>query len=241
MTTAVEVINRQIHGIDVSISKSKRRTLMIRVSDGKVQAFMPKRLSESHIEEFVAKKLRWIQRKIQQQLSVPSYIPKRYLNGEVFYYLGQPYTLRVIQGSPASVSKNYDQIVVVTRRTEQHANYANTVHRQLRQWYWQAAEQELQARTDYYAERMQLKYSSLIVRQYKSRWGSCSAKGEISYNWQILLAPLAIVDYLVVHELAHLKQHNHSPRFWALVATQIPDYKARRQWLKEQGGRLRID
>ena len=73
---------------------------------------------------------------------------------------------------------------------------------------------------------------SVAVKDYKSRWGSCSAKGDISYNWKIVLAPHRIVDYVVVHELCHMLEHNHSSRYWKLVEKYVPDYRERRDWLK---------
>jgi len=77
--------------------------------------------------------------------------------------------------------------------------------------------------------------NSISVRDYKSRWGSCSSKGEISYNWRIIIAPHQIVDYVVVHELCHLKHPNHSPEYWKSVKRVNPEYKEHRQWLKEHG------
>lgn len=86
-----------------------------------------------------------------------------------------------------------------------------------------------------FADRMGITYGRITVREQKTRWGSCSAKGNLNFNWKLVLMPEAIIDYLVVHELAHRKQMNHSPEFWKIVETEIPDYWERRQWLKIHG------
>lgn len=96
----------------------------------------------------------------------------------------------------------------------------------------------LEERISYFAGRMKVDYNRITIRAQKTRWGSCSAKGNLNFNWKLMLAPGEILDYVVVHELAHRIEMNHSPRFWQQVAQILPDYKARRNWLKENGGRL---
>lgn len=96
----------------------------------------------------------------------------------------------------------------------------------------------LEHRVSYYAKRMGVTYGRIAIRDQKTRWGSCSAKGNLNFNWKLSLAPLEILDYVVVHELAHRMEMNHSPRFWELVERILPDYRQRRNWLKENGRRL---
>lgn len=100
----------------------------------------------------------------------------------------------------------------------------------------QAARKILTARACFFAERMGVDFGSVSVRQQRTRWGSCSARGNLSFNWKLVLMPQEILDYVVVHELAHRREMNHSPRFWAVVAAQLPDYGRRRAWLKTHGG-----
>ncbi len=90
----------------------------------------------------------------------------------------------------------------------------------------------------YFAERMGVSYGTVTVREQKTRWGSCSAKGNLNFNWKLALMPEEILDYLVVHELAHRVEMNHSPAFWAVVAEEIPDYKTRREWLRQNGAKF---
>ena len=89
-----------------------------------------------------------------------------------------------------------------------------------------------------YAGIMQVTFGTITVRDQKTRWGSCSAKGNLNFNWRLILAPEPVLDYVVIHELAHRKEMNHSDRFWNLVETVMPDYRNQRRWLKDHGDRL---
>ena len=89
-----------------------------------------------------------------------------------------------------------------------------------------------------YGRLMEVTYGRITVRDQKTRWGSCSGKGNLNFNWRLILAPEEVLDYVVVHELAHRREMNHSPRFWAVVEAVLPDYRKQRQWLKVNGERL---
>lgn len=105
------------------------------------------------------------------------------------------------------------------------------------------AAQELPGKVAYFAQQIGVSYGRITIRNQKTRWGSCSAKGNLNFNCLLMLAPEDVLDYVVVHELCHRKEMNHSESFWAEVEKVLPDYKRRRKWLKEHGGRLiaRID
>lgn len=90
----------------------------------------------------------------------------------------------------------------------------------------------------YYAERMGVSYNKITIRDQKTRWGSCSGKGNLNFNWRLVLAPVAVLDYVVVHELAHRKEMNHSSRFWNIVGEMMPDYQTHRSWLRNHGNNL---
>lgn len=91
-------------------------------------------------------------------------------------------------------------------------------------------------KSEFYSKCMDVSYERIAVKDQATRWGSCSRKGNLNFNWRLILMPEEILDYVVVHELAHLKQLNHSPEFWKIVQEVLPDYKSRRKWLKENGG-----
>lgn len=122
--------------------------------------------------------------------------------------------------------------------------YTQTQRLALEKRYKEAAREYIPKRADYYLaaypDLFPRCHSRISVREQKTRWGSCSSKGTLSFNWKLMLAPPAILDYVIVHELCHLAHMNHSERFWSCVATILPDYKERRKWLKEHGNELTL-
>lgn len=109
---------------------------------------------------------------------------------------------------------------------------------ELESLYRARARRQLEARASYFAEQMGVTYNRILVRAARTRWGSCSAQGNLNFHWKLILMPPEILDYVVVHELAHRKEMNHSARFWAEVEKVLPDYASRRKWLKDNGGQV---
>jgi len=114
------------------------------------------------------------------------------------------------------------------------------VRNALVRWYKRHAQIKLQEKAYRYTKVVGVDAGRIGIKTFKSRWGSCSAKGRIDFNWKIVMAPNRIVDYVVVHELCHLKQHDHSPKFWKEVERVIPDYAECKEWLKVNAGRLEV-
>lgn len=106
------------------------------------------------------------------------------------------------------------------------------------QRYRELAGRVIARRAEDYARQMQVTYKRITIRDQKTRWGSCSVKGNLNFNWRLILAPEEVLDYVVVHELAHLKEMNHSGRFWKQVETVMPDFAKHRLWLKQNGDML---
>jgi hypothetical protein len=104
--------------------------------------------------------------------------------------------------------------------------------------YRKKAGEKLRERVAFFAEKMKVDYGRISVKAAKTRWGSCSAEGNLNFHWKLILMPPEVLDYVVVHELAHRKEMNHSPRFWKEVEMILPDYRKRRLWLKENGGKV---
>ncbi|MCH5280357.1 MAG: M48 family metallopeptidase [Lachnospiraceae bacterium] len=106
--------------------------------------------------------------------------------------------------------------------------------------YRNGAKEYIPKRVSYFARMLSVSYGTITIRDQKTRWGSCSSKGNLSFNWRLILAPPQVLDYVVVHELCHRKEMNHSKRFWELVESIIPDYAAHRKWLKDNGNQLSL-
>ena len=103
------------------------------------------------------------------------------------------------------------------------------------QWLRTEGAERFRQKTDFWAARMKVTYGRITIRDQKTRWGSCSSGGNLNFNWRLLLMPERVMDYVIVHELAHRREMNHSAAFWQIVETYLPDYRERRQWLKETG------
>lgn len=151
-----------------------------------------------------------------------------------------PYTLpdRKIQEFVAQkenwIRKTLEKVSVRENIMPQSAGFSEAKKRM----YKRKAAETLSARVHFFARQMGVSFSGITVREQKTRWGSCSSLGNLNFNWKLILAPPEILDYVVVHELCHRKEMNHSPAFWREVEKVLPDYEARRQWLKENGWKL---
>jgi predicted metal-dependent hydrolase len=225
-------------GFTVTIVKSKRRkTMALKVDHKGVSIHIPYSLLIAKAESFVQKKTNWIKTKLSQQAQT-IVAEKQFIDGESFLVLDEAHTLRLYDSNQSpSVAKNNLDIEFYGRlkRLSKPAIRAAIIS-----WYKQYANDYLQARTQWLGEITDLYPSSITIKTYKARWGSCSIKGDIHFNWQLIQAPQVVVDYVIIHELCHLHHHNHSAYFWNLVAHFCPDYKRQRQWLKNNGHSLSI-
>ena len=146
--------------------------------------------------------------------------------------------LKLTQNGPDALKLVGDHFVLGIDKNHSIERRNEFVQEQINHWYWIHSEKRLKDKTNRYAKLLGLTPKSVSVREYKSRWGSCSIHGDISYNWKVIIAPHRIVDYVVVHELCHMLEHNHSPAYWKRVKRTIADYEDCREWLKINGSRL---
>ena len=143
---------------------------------------------------------------------------------------------RFVQKNRAWIAKKLDQAAQRQQRRQAH-QWQPFTEQELRALA-ERAKKELPPRVRQYAERMGVTYGRITIRNQRTRWGSCSSKGNLNFNCLLMLTPEEVQDYVIVHELAHRVEMNHSPRFWAIVAAVLPDYKKQRQWLKKEGAIL---
>lgn len=229
------------HDFEFEVRRSHRRkTLCLQIQDGQVKVMVPARTAERQIQALLDKHTPWIRKKLSEQAARPAAAPKTYLDGETYQYLGQELLLKVVEGPPWPAERTgRDLIVTVPARIVEAARQAK-VRDRLYEWYRQAALEEFRDRTASCARRLGVSPKTVGVKTYRRRWGSCSSRGEITYNWRLIIAPEPIVDYVVAHEVAHLAQHNHSAAFWRIVEGLMPDYRAHQAWLNRNGGILAI-
>ncbi|MGZ8161129.1 MAG: M48 family metallopeptidase [Methylobacter sp.] len=220
------------------IRSSRRKTAAIKIQKGKVFVIVPEWLTMAAIESLVTNKNRWIKEKLAIQNEIIAIKPKAFVSGESFSFLGRTHPLKIESGLYPFIKLHQDELVVSVR--DKTADNAPAIKQLLIQWYKQQAESELRDKTERYSRTIGVKPSSVTIKSFKSRWGSCSVTGGIQYNWKIIIAPDRIVNYVVIHELCHILHHNHSPAFWKAVEKHCHDYRACSAWLKTNGGRLEI-
>ncbi|MEJ5223394.1 MAG: SprT family zinc-dependent metalloprotease [Anaerolineales bacterium] len=213
--------------------RSRRKTVSIIVHHtGQVVVRAPLRLSEKVIREFVEGKRAWITAK-QAELARQQPSARQFAPGEMFLYLGQSYPLTVTSAQRPALR--------LTEAFELSRAALPRARQTFERWYRAQAAKVISQRAALFAAQFGLRYQSIRISAARTRWGSCSSKGALSFTWRLVMAPLEIIDYVVVHELAHLVHHNHSPAFWAQVETMLLDYRARRAWLKKYGHTLTLD
>ena len=222
------------------IRRSDRaRRARIQVSADGVEVVVPRRLPLREVEPFVQGKRAWIERTLRRMREAEAERPPALLQdgGEVCY-LGEPLTLstRTEPGrSRAHVARRGCELLVVVSRPG-----PEPLRDALERWYRRRARIEVAERLDAATARAGLSYAGLQIRGQRTRWASCSSNGAMSFNWRLLLAPHEILDYVVEHEVTHLEVHDHSSRFWSLLARRSPGYKAHEAWLRRHGPSLRL-
>lgn len=169
---------------------------------------------------------------------------KQFVSGEKFLFLGEEYTLevRISEARAGIVGISEDKLVVFVKEDEncQPDSQKEAVSMALNAWYEKQAHIWIPRRVRHYASVVDEKYARIFIKNQKSRWGSCSSARNLNFNWRLIMAPIEVLDYVVVHELCHLKQMNHSEAFWAEVEKVLPDYEERKKWLDENGKWLRL-
>tara|TARA_A200000113_G_scaffold221499_1_gene233447 strand:- start:158 stop:844 length:687 start_codon:yes stop_codon:yes gene_type:complete len=224
-------------GLQVEIIKTNRKkSVSIQLKDGQVRVRAPRSLSDKRIDDLIKKRIPWIKKKLEECVKRPKAIEKKYVDGQIFSYLGKNYALRIIESNEAFVKLKNGCFVVATPKSK--LGKAEQVQALLSDWFRVHAKKYLQERTEKFAEVIGVSPTSVSTKNYKARWGSCSTNGAIDYNWKIIQAPKKVIDYIVVHELCHLLEHNHSPKYWSFVEKFMPNSKDSKVWLKENADLL---
>ena len=216
--------------IDYKLIRSKRKTLSLIIgSDAGLTVRAPLRHPEREIEAFIEKKADWIATKQSEMKSRSDKYRKLVIeNGAGFLYFGRPYTLvkcdtDVIKAQDGKIFIKYD-----------------TDTDDIVKWMKETAADIIKKRAEFYAQIMNVKYSAVKISDAKTRWGSCSVKNSLNFSRQLVMCPPHVIDYVVVHELAHIIHKNHSRNFWAVVETYMPNYKIYRKWLRDNSRIMEI-
>jgi predicted metal-dependent hydrolase len=220
----------------MQLIRSDRKTISLIVErDGRPVVRAPRHAALEQILRFVEEKAGWISSRQEQARRRLAELPaRRYAPGETFLYLGEPYPLEIVEGARAPLALAGGQF----RLSSQDRPQAREV---FTRWYRQQARSVLGERAARLAGQYGLEFKRLRISSARTRWASCSTTGTLSFTWRLIMAPLPVIDYVIVHELAHILEKNHSPRFWARVRAMLPDYPARVKWLKQNGHLLSLE
>lgn len=218
-----------------TIIHSKRKTATISVErDREIIVRVPEGLSNEKINEIVLSKEKWIIEKLNHnQKYNPNPSNKEFVSGETLAYLGRNYQLQIVDYPIEGIT--FDRRFIISKENQSNANDL------FKDWYKSKAIDKIKPIAKKYAQHLGVIYQEIKISEMKYRWGSCTPKGNLLFNWRIIKAPMYVLEYVIVHELAHLIEHNHSDDFWNIVSVQLPNYTKAKDWLKINGEILEVD
>ncbi len=217
-------------------SKNRRRTISLHIREGgEVVIRAPYRVSKREIEEFIREKEAWVVKKLTEEKERTKNLQKTFIPGEKFLYLGEWYPLEIDESDHKDLplKLSFGNFVLKRDRVEEARDL-------FIEWYKREAKEKIEGRVRYYSDRFHLLPVGTGITGAKSRWGSCSRDNRLSFSWRIIMAPLRIIDYILVHELVHIKEKNHSWNFWEALEEILPDYRESKTWLKKNGHKLSL-
>ena len=217
--------------IDYVLTRSRRKTIAIYIRDGRVEVKAPLKAAKSDIERFLSEKQKWINDNLVKSKEQSEQKKSFTLNyGDLVLYCGKQYAITANQSGKIGVS-NDCFFVPAGLLAEQIKDTCVRIYKIL-------AKSDLTLKVYDYAAKMGVAPSAVKVNSATSRWGSCSSKRSLNFSWRLIMADDDVIDYVVVHELSHLREMNHSPKFWAIVESVLPDYRERKAKLRELQAKL---
>ena len=212
-------------------TRTKRRTIALIIErDGSLTVRAPLRASRAAIESFIRQKTDWILRTREKLKAIQPAPERKYVDGEEFLYLGSAFDLKLVRSQRPALQ--FDAGFTLSLAAQKKGG------QYFIRWYKERAFEVISARVGEYARRYGFTPKQVRITSARTRWGSCSSSGTLSFTWRLVMAPLEVIDYVVLHELVHLRIRNHSLKFWQAVGAFDPGYGARRKWLKENGEKL---
>lgn len=220
--------NNKVLEFQIIRSYRRKKTSEISVVNGRVCLKVPMDTSIHKIESLVTKKANWIQQRMDEQtdpditIKVPTYS-----NNSTLPYLGKNYSLKIVECDYPSLEFSNDRFIIYAKK--------NNIKRFYEQWLYRVAMSIFNPLIERYSQILNVTPKKVLLKKLKSRWGSATYNNTINLNIHLLKAPLDVIEYVILHELSHLIERNHSPRFWKLVSENMEDYKTKRRWLRING------
>lgn len=224
--------------IEFDVTYKDRKTMEISVEPpDKVSVVAPLGTSEEIVEHKVRSRAAWIVQKLYTFKDMEYMrIHREFVNGESFMYLGRNYSLQI------NINKDIKKPDVCLYQGKFHVSTPskeeNVIEHAMEQWYREKTLEKVLERIKYYQHFFKKKPAGIRVKEQQKRWASCTSKDELLFNWRCVMAPSHVFDYIVIHEMCHMYYKNHSQEFWDMLASVLPDYKRRKEWLKNYGVRM---
>ena len=226
-----------IDNLNLKIVRAERKkTATIEILPGEVvRVVTPEAFTKDQVSALLKSRSSWITEKLRLVRDIPVPRKREFVNGESFPLLGKDYRLKVLEDRVGDVFLENGRIHVPIPKSS--AAYPREVflRQRLVEWYNEQAKIKIKERVRVFAEKLVVEPASISIKEYKARWGSCTPEGDLIFNWRLVMAPVSVLDYVVVHELCHLDMANHGKEFWKLVASVKPDYENARKWLRFAG------
>ena len=218
-----------------------KRIITLRVGPPKKLSILaPTDLNEGELTKIVKKKAPWIIDKFQRLDEIRAREnDKEFISGESFLFKGKLLRLKVLKENLGDKCPVFTDTTTLFCRTIKH-NARGHLKKSIEEWYKQKAKDYLTNRTSLLSKRFSKKPTNIRIRNQTLRWGSCTKTGEVLINWRIMMAPPSIMDYVIIHELTHLQEKNHTKQFWQTVKNAMPNYEEKKEWLKINGAKLSI-
>jgi hypothetical protein len=216
------------------IIRTKRKTIALQITDDATLIVKaPFDVSDEVIMGVVFKHKEWIEQKKREiEARDPKFSLKEFVNGEGFLYLGRYYRLKIVD--------NQEALLKFENRFYLLRNALPRARKVFIDWYKKMAYEKISERVRWYAQKRGFKYNKVNITNAQKRWGSCSSKGNLNFSWRLIMTPLPVIDYVVIHELVHLEEKSHTKAFWNKVKMLMPDYKKHKDWLNKNSYFLRL-
>ncbi len=228
------------------IRRSQRASrARIVVKPGQVEIVAPFGISEQRLHNFVHAKQQWIVSALEK-MTVASpeqngFVPVEFISGANLIYQGKHYPITLKPSKLKRVKIEFtDSFIISMPETLAVTTQQEEIKNALIRWLKKQTKIAVETLVQLHAPKKNLYPRTITIKTQKSRWGSCGIHNDININWLLMLAPHEVLEYVVVHELCHIQVKNHSSQFWAVVAEHLPDYQARRRWLKKEGRMLML-
>ena len=223
-----------MNGFVATIKRTRRQgSVGFRMSLGQLVIWVPKAMPKSEIRLLLESKSDWIMTKMSMQGQTIPPVQRLYVGGETLAFLDQELVLQVCLGPYRTQLQDPNKLMISVPDTK-----PMWIRNALVRWYKLQAQGHIEQRVSHFSPLVGAWPKKIEVKTYRARWGSCNHRGEVQFNWKLMMAPSAVVDSVVVHELCHLLYMHHGPEFWAQVKRVLPNYQDAKQWLKEEGHHL---